>query len=72
MNRQPPRRHETPPTRNPYMGPITCLRCDRMFLSWDRRQNRLCPGCHEAIAEEPSEEPTYDVSPRRFGRRDEG
>ena len=72
MSRQPPRRHEKPPKRNPYAGPTTCLRCDQQFWSWDRRQNRLCPRCREAIEEEASEEPSYDLSPRRFRHRDEG
>ncbi len=67
-----PRRREKPPQRNAYTGLTTCLRCDQLFKSWDRRQNRLCPPCREAIAEEPSEEPSYDISPRRSGRRDEG
>jgi hypothetical protein len=34
---------QSPPKRNPYAGLTTCLRCNREFQSWDRRQNRLCP-----------------------------
>jgi hypothetical protein len=44
-----------------YAGPTTCLRCDAGFESWDRRQNRLCPRCREAIAAQPSDEPQYDL-----------
>lgn len=28
-----------------FAGPVTCLRCDRVFRSWDRRQNRICRRC---------------------------
>jgi hypothetical protein len=34
----------------PVPAKITCLRCDRPFMSWDRRKNRLCARCHESIA----------------------
>ena len=67
-----PRRRQPPPKRNAYMGPTTCLRCDQTFLSWDRRQNRLCPRCREAIAEEPSEEAPYRLPTRRHLRGEEG
>jgi hypothetical protein len=52
----------------PYAGLTTCLRCDAAFVSWDRRQNRLCKTCTEAIQQEPSEEPSYRI-PRVKGRR---
>ncbi len=26
-------------------GNVRCLKCDRVFRSWDRRRNRLCPRC---------------------------
>jgi hypothetical protein len=66
MSRRPPRRYEKPQKPGPYGGPTTCLRCDKTFESWDRRQNRLCPGCREAIEADPSEEPSYDLDPRWF------
>lgn len=47
---------QKPPKRNPYAGPTTCLRCDARFESWDRRQNRLCQRCREALARIPSAE----------------
>lgn len=69
MSRLPPRRRQTPPKHSPYAGPTTCLRCDDVFQSWDRRHNRLCPSCREAIAAEPSEEPSYDLPrPMRHSR----
>jgi hypothetical protein len=74
MGRQPPRRDEQPPTPTAYAGPTLCLRCDDVFQSWDRRQNRLCPRCREAIAAEPSEEPAHDLRrlTRRSQTRDDG
>lgn len=38
---------------------LACLRCDKMFTSWDRRRNRLCPSCIRSIRERPefNEEP---------------
>jgi hypothetical protein len=72
MGRQPPRRRDKPQERNPYAGPSSCLRCDDLFWSWDRRQNRLCPRCREAIDIEPSDEPMYPQPPRRSRHRDEG
>jgi hypothetical protein len=56
---------------SPYAGPTTCLRCDKTFESWDRRQNRLCTPCLDAIAEAASEEPSYQLSPRRFRHRED-
>jgi hypothetical protein len=74
MSRQPPRRYEKPPKPTAYAGPTTCLRCDHTFQSWDRRQNRLCPRCRDAIEEEPSEEPSYDLPTpiRRSRTREDG
>ena len=42
---------QPPAPRVSYAGPATCLRCDQKFRSWDRRQNRLCPPCLQAIKE---------------------
>jgi predicted amidophosphoribosyltransferase len=67
--------HKIPnPTPTAYAGSTTCLRCEKTFESWDRRQNRLCPNCLEAINREPSEEPHVPFrAPTRRGRnRDEG
>jgi hypothetical protein len=72
MSRRPPRRRQKSPKYNPYAGPSTCLRCDRKFWSWDRRQNRLCSACREAIAAEPSDEPPPPLSLHRFRHMDEG
>jgi hypothetical protein len=71
MNRQPRRRREPPPKPNPYAGPTRCLRCDTAFESWDRRHNRICPRCQEAMAEQPSEEPsfTFDLPTLRAAHR---
>jgi len=64
--------HRKPPKHGPYAGPIPCLRCDRVFQSWDRRQNRLCPRCREAIEAEPSEEPSHALpTPIRRSRTHE-
>jgi hypothetical protein len=64
MNRRGPSRKRPTPTS--YAGPTTCLRCDAAFESWDRRQNRLCPRCQEAIEEQPSDEAPYPLLlPRR-------
>ena len=46
---------------SPYAGPVICLRCDKGFESWDRRQNKLCPRCREYIEGQPSAEPLYQV-----------
>jgi hypothetical protein len=48
-----------------YAGPTTCLRCDREFHSWDRRQNRLCAKCLEYLNGEPSDEHRYSLPTRR-------
>jgi hypothetical protein len=58
MSRQSGRLREPPPKLSPYAGPTSCLRCDTAFESWDRRQNRICPRCREAMAEQPSDEPS--------------
>jgi hypothetical protein len=62
------------PKDSPYAGTVTCLRCDQEFWSWDRRQNRLCPHCQEAIEHEPSEVPRRPLHPpsRRFRLTDDG
>jgi hypothetical protein len=67
-------RSSKPPKCGPYAGPTPCLRCDDVFESWDRRQNRLCPRCLEASEEQPSDEPSYRplMSRRRFRNMDEG
>jgi hypothetical protein len=57
-------RHKPTPTT--YAGLTACLRCDDVFESWDRRQNRLCNACRQAIEEQPSEEPFQTIhEPRR-------
>jgi hypothetical protein len=65
-------RRQKPPTPTSYAGPTTCLRCDARFESWDRRQNRLCEGCREAIEEQPSDEPPSPLPTRirRFRQAD--
>jgi hypothetical protein len=53
-------------TPSAHAGRTTCLRCERPFESWDRRQNRLCPSCRQYLHEEPSDEPTYLLPKRRY------
>jgi hypothetical protein len=53
-----------------YAGLVTCLRCDRCFHSWDRRQNRLCTSCREYLNGEPSDEESYTLPKRRNLPRD--
>jgi hypothetical protein len=53
-----------------YAGSVTCLRCDRCFYSWDRRQNRLCTSCREYLNGEPSDEETYTLPKRTYLPRD--
>jgi hypothetical protein len=70
MRKEPPRRRGTHRRRKPlgtvYAGLTTCLRCDQVFESWDRRQNRLCDPCRYTIEEQPSDEPSYPLhTPRR-------
>jgi hypothetical protein len=64
-------RRDTPAKRSSYAGPTACLRCDRSFASWDRRENRLCPNCREYLHEEPSDEPSYRLPKRRDGPRED-
>jgi hypothetical protein len=54
-----------PANRRFYGGVTTCLRCDRHFYSWDRRQNRLCQSCREFLDTMPSEEESYTPPKRR-------
>jgi hypothetical protein len=63
MSRKGPRKgpQRRAPKGNPHAGLTTCLRCDQEFWSWDRRQNRLCASCHEAIAAEPSDEDEHPL-----------
>jgi hypothetical protein len=70
MSRQPPRGRRQKPSPTSYAGLTTCLRCDQVFESWDRRQNRLCDACRQAIAEQPSEEPSYRLTKHK-GRSQE-
>jgi hypothetical protein len=74
MGQNPGFRRPKPSKPSPYAGPTTCLRCEKTFESWDRRQNRLCLRCRETIDREPSEEPHLPFrAPTRRGRnRDEG
>jgi hypothetical protein len=74
MGQRPGHGRQKPKKSTVYAGPTTCLRCDRVFESWDRRQNRLCASCHEAIAVEPSDEDEYPwYAPwRRPRNRDDG
>ena len=65
MSRHAPRRRESPTKRSRYAGPTSCLRCDAVFESWDRRQNRLCPSCRQVIEAQPSDEPSYALSRSR-------
>jgi hypothetical protein len=54
-----------------YAGVTTCLRCDRRFQSWDRRQNRLCTTCREFLDKNPSSENSYPPPKRRSQSLDE-
>jgi hypothetical protein len=76
MSHKGPRKaqHRRAPKGSPYAGPATCLRCEKTFQSWDRRQNRLCLICRETIDREPSEEPRlpFHPPPRRGRNRDDG
>jgi hypothetical protein len=70
MNEEPRRRRGTHRRQKIlgtiYAGLTTCLRCDLVFESWDRRQNRLCDACRLAIEEQASEEPFQTIhKPRR-------
>ena len=74
MGKRPGFRRQKSSKPSLYAGPTTCLRCEKTFESWDRRQNRLCLICREAIDREPSEEPHPPFRPpmRRGRNRDEG
>jgi hypothetical protein len=63
MGQRPGHRRRKRSAHHPYAGPTTCLRCDREFQSWDRRQNRLCPRCQQELERAPSEEPTRPLPP---------
>ena len=68
MSRQPPRRRK--PLGTVYAGLTTCLRCDKVFESWDRRQNRLCDACRQTIEQQPSDELVHPITTsRRLPRR---
>jgi hypothetical protein len=71
MGQNPGFRRPKPSKPSPYAGPTTCLRCEKTFESWDRRQNRLCTPCLEAIAAMASEEPSYQLSPRQPRKRED-
>jgi predicted amidophosphoribosyltransferase len=74
MGQRPGFHKGTAPQAKSYAGMTTCLRCDAEFMSWDRRQNRLCQRCREAMAQEASDEAPYRI-PKPKGRRpdaDEG
>jgi hypothetical protein len=69
MSQRPGHGRQKPKNSTAYAGLTTCLRCDIVFESWDRRQNRLCDACRQAIAEQPSEEPSHAIhKPRRQPR----
>jgi hypothetical protein len=63
---------QKPPKRTRCAGLTTCLRCDDVFESWDRRQNRRCPPRQQEIKAPLSEEPSYSLStPNRRSRQAE-
>ena len=69
MGQRPGHGRQKPKKSVVYAGPTTCLRCDRVFESWDRRQNRLCEACRQAIAERPPGELPHSIQkPRRQPR----
>ena len=71
MNQHTRRRRKPRVKPNVYGGPTTYLRCDATFKSWERRQNRLCLRCSQAVAAEPSAETRHRLHKR--GREgDEG
>jgi predicted amidophosphoribosyltransferase len=76
MSHKRPRKgpHRRAPKDSPYAGDAACLRCDREFQSWDRRQNRLCPRCKNDLDQEPSPEPSHDLPTpiRRSRLREDG
>ena len=56
---------QTPAPRVSYAGPMTCLRCEQHFQSWDRRHNRLCQRCRQVLHTQPSDEHRYWTPSRR-------
>jgi hypothetical protein len=71
MGQRPGHRRQKSQKPTVYAGLTTCLRCDCVFESWDRRHNRLCPSCRQAIEVEPSDEPLYSLpKPRQYPRSD--
>jgi hypothetical protein len=74
MGQRPGHRQAKPRDLSADAGPTTCLRCDTVFMSWDRRQHRICQPCHEAMEREPSDEPTDRLTKPKGGFRkvDEG
>ena len=56
---------QTPVTRVSYAGPMTCLRCDHTFRSWDRRHNRLCQCCRNVLKTQPSDAPSSRAPTRQ-------
>jgi hypothetical protein len=66
-------RRQKSPKPTSYAGPVSCLRCDAEFRSWDRRQNRLCPSCQEALKVRPAAEPVHFIatSKHRLHRSDD-
>jgi hypothetical protein len=63
---------QTPAPRVSYAGCTTCLRCDQLFRSWDRRHNRLCPRCRQVLHTLPSDEDSHRVPTRRRLTPEEG
>jgi hypothetical protein len=56
---------QPPDPRVSYAGPTTCLRCAQRFRSWDRRQNRLCPRCRQALSTQPSDDTSHALPTRQ-------
>jgi hypothetical protein len=56
---------QPPAPRLSSAGPTTCLRCDQRFRSWDRRHNRLCPRCRQALSAQPSDDTRHRLPTRR-------
>jgi hypothetical protein len=54
---------QPPAPRVSYAGPATCLHCDDVFESWDRRQNR---------STQPSDEIRHATPTRRRFTPEEG
>jgi hypothetical protein len=56
---------QPPDPRVSYAGPMTCLRCEQRFRSWDRRHNRLCPRCRQSLSTQPSDDTRHRLPSRR-------